>query len=281
MDDSKLQKLQTIIGIIDDDKAKQDDVAEAFAALISVIKDLAREIGTELEGAKGEMREEGMRLMDNLRRVEEKAMAHMKQMSGAHGKEMAAMRSEMFRELKNAVENVKVLIPEETDLSGVNKEIEDLKESIKTVKDLIPQEADLSDLYDKLDKLEKRVQQTAPRGIVLGGARGVQLYTDGTKRGQAQMINLIPGTGVTLSYNYSHGRNDITINSTASGGSLSVLAATGTINDSNVDFTFPSEPTLVIVNGATYRTGKGCTISGTSVTLDNPVGTGGDIYGLG
>lgn len=281
MDDSKLQKLQTIIGMIDDDKAKQDDVAEAFAALISVIKDLAREIGTELEGAKGEMREEGVRLMDNLKRVEEKAMAHMKQMSGAHGKEMAAMRSEMLRELKNAVENVKALIPEETDLSGVNKEIEDLKESIKTVKDLIPQEADLSDLYDKLDKLEKRVQQTAPRGIVLGGARGVQLYVDGAKKGQAQMVNLIPGSGVTLTHSYAHGRNDITVS--ASGSGASILTATGLINGSNTDFVFASKPNIVIVNGASYRENNGWawTAGTLTATLDFAPQSGSDVYGLG
>ena len=55
---------------------------------------------------------------------------------------------------------------------------------------------------------------------------------------------------------------------------------TGDINDSNVSFTASAEPSVVIVNGAMYKDGAGCTISGTSVTLDNPVGTGGSIFGL-
>lgn len=83
------------------------------------------------------------------------------------------------------------------------------------------------------------------------------------------------GSGVTITN--SNGVKTIS----ATGGSLSVLAATGTVDDSNTTFTFPSAPTLIIVNGATYRNGFGCTISGTTGTLNSPVGTGGDIYGLG
>jgi len=65
------------------------------------------------------------------------------------------------------------------------------------------------------------------------------------------------------------------------GPGLAILPVlTGAIDDSNLTFTFSAIPNMVIVNGATYRHGHGCTISGTTVTLDNPVGTGGDIYGL-
>lgn len=65
------------------------------------------------------------------------------------------------------------------------------------------------------------------------------------------------------------------------GGTSEPMSPTsGAIDDSNLTFTFLSEPRLVGVNGLLYRHGKGVTISGTTVTLDNPVGTGGDIYGL-
>lgn len=61
---------------------------------------------------------------------------------------------------------------------------------------------------------------------------------------------------------------------------VTVLTATGTIDDSNTSFTFSEEPTAVVINGAMYRDGNGVTISGTSVTTDFPVGQGGDIYGI-
>ena len=65
------------------------------------------------------------------------------------------------------------------------------------------------------------------------------------------------------------------------GGGLSVLTATGSIDDSNVTFVFTSTPTLVVVNGAIYQNGSGVTISGITATLDNPAGTGGSVFGLG
>lgn len=151
------------------------------------------------------------------------------------------------------------------------------------------------DVRNKLELLEgdERLKLEAIRGLELliedikqlkarpqgkgGGTRGFTLYVNGVKKLlTAQTLNI---TGSGVSYNYANGRNDVTI--TGGTGSLSVLTATGTINDSNKTFTFASAPTIIVVNGAVYRDGHGCTISGTTVTLDNPVGTGGDIYALG
>lgn len=116
---------------------------------------------------------------------------------------------------------------------------------------------------------------TASTGI----SRGIQLYVGGRKKGLAQYINLIAGSGITLTYANANGRNDITVS--ASTQPLSILAATGTVDDSNKTFTFASTPSVVVVNGAAYRHGHGVTISTTTATLDNPVGSGGDIYAIG
>lgn len=142
---------------------------------------------------------------------------------------------------------------------------------------------------------EDRLDKSAIKGIeeiqdeiknikairVTGGARGVQLYVDGAKKGMVQYINLVAGTNVTLTYNRANGRNDITISATGGSGAFSILAATGTVDNSNTTFTFASEPTLVVVNGTSYRNGFGVTITGTTATLDNPPGVGGDVYGIG
>ena len=134
---------------------------------------------------------------------------------------------------------------------------------------------------DGIEEIEEDIKQIKLRPVRGGGAKGFMLFTDGTKRLlTAQSLNIVAGSNITLSYAYANGRNDVTISGSA-GGSLSVLTATGAVSDANVTFTFASEPTLVIVNGAAYRHGAGVTISGTTVTLDNPVGNGGDIYALG
>jgi hypothetical protein len=78
-----------------------------------------------------------------------------------------------------------------------------------------------------------------------------------------------------------------TVTVAVSAGGLNVLAATGTIDDSNVTFTFTSVPVLVVINGSSYASTStiGGTLAwtnvGTTVTLANPVGAGGSIYALG
>lgn len=61
---------------------------------------------------------------------------------------------------------------------------------------------------------------------------------------------------------------------------ITLMVATGTVDNSNTAFTFASQPTLIVVNGASYRVGHGWSWSVLTATLDAPVGTGGDIYGV-
>lgn len=91
-------------------------------------------------------------------------------------------------------------------------------------------------------------------------------------------MKLKAGAGQTIVRN-----SDGTYTLTTSGNSLSLLTATGSIDASNKAFTFVSKPTIIIVNGATYRENNGWAWnSGTlTATLDGAVGVGGDIYGLG
>lgn len=107
-------------------------------------------------------------------------------------------------------------------------------------------------------------------------AKGVTLRDEGSSVGDFNILNFI-GSGVSVA-NAGNGVASITISS--GGGSLAVLAATGTVDDSNLTFTFASTPTVVVVNGAVYADGYGVTIIGLSAVINNPVGTGGFIYGL-
>lgn len=60
----------------------------------------------------------------------------------------------------------------------------------------------------------------------------------------------------------------------------SILAASGTVDGTNLTFTFAGKPAMVNVNGAFYQEGHGWTYTASNVVLDNPVGTGGHIFGL-
>jgi hypothetical protein len=67
-----------------------------------------------------------------------------------------------------------------------------------------------------------------------------------------------------------------------SGGAYTIDEPSGAVDDSNLDFVFSSKPDLISVNGMIFRENHGWSWdSGTNTaTLDNPVGTGGDIFGL-
>ena len=264
MDDKKIAKLESLLKLVDESITKEDFV-KSFENVISLVIQIQKNTGNAID------------------RIEE-----------------------TYNELMNKIKSDNTLSLEEIK-SQANKKMASLRDGIdgkdgrdgidgkdgndgKDGKDGSPDTPE--QVRDKLESLtgEERLDFTAIKGLenikeegkeikFVGGSRGVYMYIDGTKYGLMNTVNLVGGTGITLTYNRSSGRNDITIN--ASSTPLSVLTATGDVDDSNVTFTFASEPKVVIVNGATYRNGHGCTISTTTVTLDNPVGTGGDIYALG
>lgn len=87
-------------------------------------------------------------------------------------------------------------------------------------------------------------------------------------------------TGATVTQS---GRT-VTVAISSSG--LTVLPATGDIDDTNTTFTFTQVPTLININGSFYSSTSTVggelvwTNVGTTVTLAFPVGTGGSIFGI-
>jgi len=90
------------------------------------------------------------------------------------------------------------------------------------------------------------------------------------------------GSGIAVTVNES-GQKVITATGS---GAFSILTATGSVDDSNVTFTFISVPTMVNINGSFYNAGAqvggvaAWTNVGTTVTTAFPVGTGGCIFGV-
>lgn len=133
-------------------------------------------------------------------------------------------------------------------------------------------------------KLTKEVLKRIPEpdtmnqiGIVGGGSNPLVIQNNGARL-STYFLNLNFGAGLTASY--SNGTILITANTSGS-----VLAATGTINDTNLDFTFISQPSVLIINGGTYQqTGGSITwtwMSATlTATLSTAVGNSGSIFGL-
>lgn len=282
--DNTLSKIVEMVGLLDKGRVSTED----FTDVIKVITQFAKQTRDLTEAEAKELRSLIETVRVTLSKETEDCMDEMK----------GNVEKRLNKALQTVDTRIAVALKEQADgMDFIYDKVGSLKDGTdgkngKDGKDGSPDTA--AQIANKLESLkgDERLSKEAVRGIEDiekrvkdvesrptgrgGGSKGVTLYVNGVKKLlTAQTIN-ITGPGVT--YNYANGRNDITI---TGGGSFSILTATGTIDDSNKDFTFASEPKVVVVNGATYRHGAGCTISGTNVTLDNPVGVGGDIYGIG
>jgi len=122
-----------------------------------------------------------------------------------------------------------------------------------------------------LDEIERKVLDRPSVLNPIYGTRGIQLYTDGTKRGLSNTLNLKAGTGVTLGYSYEGGRNDITINSSSAGiGPWSTPPESPSPDGSVLVFTVgASAPTDVVADGIQLFDGVGYTYSVGQITLVN------------
>lgn len=281
MSEKKLS--ETFLAVLDN-TATKDDVKELLHALKDLIADLRAETSQNTASHKDEMTATVKQAIDAFNAIKGQ-IQETKDIS-------ASDRRTTMRYIDQKTSDLEALITYYDDAplrDEFIRRISDLEAKIPTLPpSLSPDDIETKIISAKEDvtaDVEKKVTELKTeisnvRSMRLGAGRGLQLYVDGGKKGLAQYVNLIAGTNVTLSYSHANGRNDVTISSTGGSGSLSLVTATGAVDDSNTSFTFSAEPSLVIINGASYRHGKGVTISGTSVTTDNPVGAGGDIYGL-
>lgn len=144
---------------------------------------------------------------------------------------------------------------------------------IKVPKDGIsPKMADIVNAVLKEIKLPERDDIVSKKELV-------EFLRRGGFRGGGDTISA--GTGITITE--INGIKQISTNGSAA---LSILTATGTVDDSNVTFTFASVPVLININGSFYAAGSTVggvavwTNVGTTITLAFPVGTGGCIFGL-
>lgn len=120
----------------------------------------------------------------------------------------------------------------------------------------------ISGLDDEFSKIKSSLVGISGRGFIGGGGGG-------------SVSKIIAGTNVTISP--TTGVGNVTINATGgSGTGWTVSTPSGALYDQDTQtggtsFTSVGTATVVWADGATYFDGAGCTISGTSITMDVPV----------
>ncbi len=260
-EDPKLSKLAEVLKLVTESITRQEFV-DAFKAVAKMVSDAVVALEARIDARLAQVRNgrDGKDGKDGKSITGPRGPQGPRGPEGKQGRSFVALRGEPGRD--GSPDTGPQIVQKLEELDGDNRLSKDAVRGIEL--------------------LEAQISAIELRPVGRGGAKGIGLYVGGARKIMtAQAINLIAGNNVSITYAQANGRNDITISATGGSGSFSVLAATGTVDDSNTSFTFASEPALVVVNGQSYRDGHGCTIAGTSVTLDFPVGTGGDIYGLG
>lgn len=270
----KLQKLQDLFKIVNEGLSR-DEFTNAFSAVLKIVKDIKASNVAEFAAINKEIRVLSKQVTDDTAKEVESFKGRTLELITAALKEQENGMKFIYdkvRNLKQAKDGKDGVDGKDAPPADESKIVDSVLAKLPPPSNEIPEET-----KQKLESMAEEIRQLKARPTSFG-ARGIGLYINGVKKLlSAQTLNI---TGSGVSYNYANGRNDVTITGSG-GGSLSVLAATGTVDDSNTTFTFASTPTLVMVNGAAYRDGHGVTIVTTTATLDNPPGVGGDVYGLG
>lgn len=297
----KQERLKKMLELLNEDRPSSKEVASLVLQLTNVIKETRDTLRKEANMSMSECKDMCNSCETALKSVENRINVIM-------SKSNKDIQDKWYKELNNEVYKLEKLISDIPQFDSSKLEakwtsvISDLDIKIKDFKQLTA--FDIRDLLESIVSSEDKLDKSAVKGIDTiendikeirtniksielrptgrGTSVGIQLYVDGVRKGRVSTINLVAGSGITLTHAISGQRNDILIDSTGGGG-FTELAITGTIDDSNVTFTAASEPTYLIINGAMYKkTGGAITWSYSvgNITLSSPVGQGGSIYGL-
>lgn len=174
--------------------------------------------------------------------------------------------------------------PNEAEIvSKILKQIPSPKASLKVIREelQLDKEVLLEDILNnpkfktKIDGMNTTLERLDKRYIHGGGFNNIANSTGTVSTG----LDTLKFTGATVTQS---GR---TVTVAVSGGAFTSVAVTPTPDDTTLIYTAASTISAVVINGSTYINGSsamGGTISivGTTITLPNPIGTGGDIYGI-
>lgn len=147
----------------------------------------------------------------------------------------------------------------------------------------IDEEALVSRVLSKVPAPEKG--DPGPKGETLEMDKILETVIKRIQKGDVIHINNVKGAGGFIKDGIKYRFDELMHGggtSTSTGG-ITIIAVTGTINDSNMTFTAATQPTLLNINGAFYQKTGGAytwTYVGTTITLNQPVGLGGSIFGI-
>jgi hypothetical protein len=156
-EDKQLKKLNTLMEMIDDDKAKSEDVEQVFGVLIEIIKQAKDYLEQKMASDKGEMTQAHKSMYSEMEEMESR-------MKGMHDKmceKQAVDNSSIKKQLKEEVKRLEDMIPAPADFSEIERKVSELEKTIPK----IPEELTADQIADKLNTLEEAVDIETIRGL--------------------------------------------------------------------------------------------------------------------
>lgn len=153
--------------------------------------------------------------------------------------------------------------------------VEKVIEKTETVKEVLPKSIDVSMIKGAISKKDfesttKKIEDGMAR--VDGRIKLIDQRWHGGGLSRVSHDSTLSGSGTAA--------DPLKV---ISGGGLTEIVVSGTINDVNVTFTSVTQPNYLVINGSWFKPSGGSTtwtwITGT-ITLSTPVGTGGAIWGF-
>lgn len=300
MEDSKLNRIVDILKAADRDTVTPQDLVIVISRVVALFADLDEQTKTQLQSMTDlcvEMQKEYEKadtenkdsIQTGIKVVRDEIMAVVEKYQTSCNQYADKAVETAKKEIKVDFDNLDATV------TTLSKAVDDLcaeEDDEETEYDPIQIRNSLETLLDDdrlpisaIDGLQEALSKLSSRGgngsgfQLFGGASGIQLYTNGTKRGTAKYINFIPGTGISITYVNTNGRHDLTFAMSGSGG-FTRLTATGTIDGNNKAFTFTQKPTYIIMDGAWMQQNKGWTWSAGPLTATMDVPPQNDIYGF-
>lgn len=279
----KLKKLEQIVNLVESDKITRTEFAQLFESFITVVKELKKSLEDKIDNSSSDSNNLIKEVAYSLTDLE------LKTRDLVNNSERSSLTKikELSQRLSSEINRVEYLIPEVKDYT---QEIANLDRLIKSIPAQVPQVIETGEtIVDKINSIEedglqidashiknlpKSVERIVER-IGGSGASMVRVLDNGAVIGDTVTeINFTNATSITYTGGATGRRANITTGSSG-GGSVTIETPSGALYDQDtgtggLSFTSTATAVMVFSDGITYFNGAGCTISGTSITLDSP-----------
>ena len=259
-------------------KKINEDISELDSNITIAIKDIKEEISSNKDESLSNSLEKYQSLQYELNDLKSSIDTKVSKLNTALGGSISSVKEDLYNEVKKLYALIKdIPTPVEVDEQAIidsavrqsKSETEKLIREIpeKTGEEIVSAINSLptDDEGKKIDASHIKNLPKAGGNNFLGGSRLLRNLVD---------VNISsPTDGQVLVYDAT---NERWVNSTSSGSGWTIETPTGSLYDQDAQtggtsFTSSATAKAVFADGSIYFNGAGCTISGTSITMDNPV----------